>query len=58
MGGYNSGRHGGRPTVEDGLTLTLSKLILEGLFHPGQSRSSSIVCDPAQRNITRRYASR
>ena len=43
MGGYNSGRHGGRPTVEDGLTLNINKLIREQTFRPGQSRSGSIV---------------
>jgi hypothetical protein len=43
MGGYNSGRHGGRPTVESGLTLDLYKIIRRGLFQPGQFRSGSIV---------------
>ena len=43
MGGYGSGRSGGRPTVEDGLTLNLNKLIREHTFCPHQQRSSSIV---------------
>ena len=43
MGGYNSGRHGGRTTVGSGLTLDLYKLIRQGLFTPGQFRSGSIV---------------
>jgi hypothetical protein len=43
MGGYNSGRHGGRPAVEDGLTLNLNTLIREGLFCPNQDRRGSIV---------------
>jgi len=34
VGGYNSGRHGGRPTVESGLTLDLNKLIGDRLFRP------------------------
>jgi hypothetical protein len=32
MGGMGSGRSGGRPTVEDGLTLNLNKLIRERTF--------------------------
>jgi hypothetical protein len=43
MGGFNSGRYGGRPTVESGLTLDLYKLILQRLFRPGQNLSGSIV---------------
>jgi hypothetical protein len=43
VGGYGSGRHGGRPTVEGGLTLDLYRLIRQGLFKPGQYRSGSIV---------------
>jgi len=35
MGGYRSGRSGGRPTVEDGLTLDLAKLRRDGAFGPG-----------------------
>lgn len=35
MGGYGSGRSGGRPTVEDGLTLDLYKLLRDGLIHKG-----------------------
>ncbi len=34
MGGSNSGRNGGRPTVESGLTLDLNKLIRDRLFQP------------------------
>ena len=34
MGGYGSGRHGGRPTVESGLTLDLPKLLRDGHFRP------------------------
>jgi hypothetical protein len=37
MGSITSGNHGGRPTVEDGLTLNLAKLLRDGLFRPGQS---------------------
>jgi hypothetical protein len=43
VGGYNSGRHGGRPTVGSGLTLDLYKLIRQRLFMPGLFRSGSIV---------------
>jgi hypothetical protein len=43
MGGYNSGRYGGRPTIESGLTLDLYKLIRQGLFRPGENLSGSIV---------------
>lgn len=34
MGGYKSGNHGGRPTVEASLPLRLSKLLCEGLVRP------------------------
>lgn len=37
MGGYGSGRSGGRPTVEDGLTLDLYKLRRDGLIREGHS---------------------
>ena len=43
MGGYNSGRHGGRPTVESGLTLDLYKLIRDQIFRPGQNWGGSII---------------
>jgi len=42
MGGFNSGRSGGRPTPESGLTLNLYKLIRQGL-KPGQRVHGSIV---------------
>jgi hypothetical protein len=35
MGGYGSGNHGGRSTIEDGLVLDLNKLIRDRLFRPG-----------------------
>ena len=34
MGGFGSGRYGGRPTVDGGLTLDLYKLIRDGLLRP------------------------
>ena len=37
MGGYGSGRHGGRPTVEDSLTLNLPRLFKAGRLKPGAS---------------------
>ena len=43
MGGYGSGRSGGRPTVESGLTLHLYRLIRQGLLVPSQNLSGSIV---------------
>src|SRR5215217_2658497 len=43
MGGSGSGNHGGRPTVEGGLVLDLYRLIRQGTFKPGQSRSGSII---------------
>ena len=42
MGGYGSGRGGGRPTTDNGLTLALSKLFRDGLFRPGGAYSGSI----------------
>src|SRR4051794_8660732 len=42
MGGFGSGRYGGRPTVEDGLTLNLSKLFRDGLLRPGQSSHGTL----------------
>jgi len=42
MGGMGSGRSGGRPTVEDGLTLNLNRLIREHAFCPNQSSSGSL----------------
>ncbi len=43
MGSITSGNHGGRPTVEDGLTLNLAKLLRDRLFRPGQSWGGSLV---------------
>ena len=43
MGGYGSGRSGGRATTESGLILSLSKLIRDGLFRPGCAWGGSLV---------------
>jgi hypothetical protein len=43
MGGYGSGRTGGRATTDSGLTLTLSKLLRDQLFRPGCAWSGSLV---------------
>src|SRR4051794_40840100 len=43
MGGYRSGRSGGRLTVEDGLILNINKLVREQTFRPNQSRQGSLV---------------
>jgi hypothetical protein len=42
MGGYGSGRSGGRATTEDGLKLTLSKLLRDQSFQPGFASSGSL----------------
>ena len=42
MGGYGSGRSGGRPTTDNGLTLTLSKLFRDRLFRPGSAWGSLV----------------
>ena len=43
MGGYGSGRSGGRPTVERGLTLNLYRLLRLKAIVPGESLSGSII---------------
>ena len=44
MGGYGSGRSGGRPTTDRWAhALTLSKLLRDGLFRPGCAWSGSLV---------------
>jgi hypothetical protein len=43
MGGYGSGRSGGGPTTDSGLTLTLSKLLRDKLFQPGSVCCSSLI---------------
>ena len=42
MGGMGSGRHGGRPTVEDALALDLGKLLRDRLIRPGATITSSL----------------
>ncbi len=43
MGGFNSGRRSGTPTVEDGHTLDLARLLRQGLAVPGALSRGSIV---------------
>lgn len=44
MGGFGSGRHGGGPVVEDGLTLDLDRLRRDGTFPPAEGwRQGSLV---------------
>lgn len=43
MGGYNSGRRGGRPTVDDSLILNLSKLIRDRMIQPNRNWGGSLV---------------
>jgi hypothetical protein len=42
MGGYGSGRSGGRPTVEDSLTLDLRRLFKGGCLRVGSWTSSTL----------------
>jgi hypothetical protein len=42
MGGYGSGRSGGRPTVEDSLTLNLPRLFKTGWLKPGARTSGML----------------
>ncbi len=42
MGGYGSGRSGGRPTVEDSLTLDLPRLFKDGLLKVGAWTSGTL----------------
>src|SRR5262245_33915965 len=42
MGGYGSGRSGGRPTVEDSLTLNLPLLFKTGWLKPGARTSGTL----------------
>jgi hypothetical protein len=43
MDGYGSGRSGGGPTTDSGLTLTLSKLLRDKLFQLGSVCCSSLI---------------
>lgn len=42
MGGYGSGRHGGRPTVEDGLTVDLGLMLRRGWAKDGASGAGTL----------------
>jgi hypothetical protein len=42
MGGYGSGRSGGRPTVEHSLTLDLRRLFKDGCLKPGARASGTL----------------
>src|SRR6185369_8560645 len=42
MGGYSSGRYGGGPTVESGLTLNLYRLIRDGTLRPGHPSGGTL----------------
>lgn len=41
MGGYNSGRRGGRPTIEDGLTISLPMMMARGWVRVGEAGSGT-----------------
>ena len=43
MGGYGSGRYGGRPTTDSGLTLSLPKLMRDRLLRPDCAWGGSLV---------------
>ncbi|GJE59100.1 hypothetical protein [Methylobacterium trifolii] len=42
MGGYGSGRAGGRPTTQDGLTLDLPRLFKQRSLQPGCTRAGTL----------------
>lgn len=42
MGGYNSGRRGGRPTIEDGLTVSLPLMMGRGWVRSGETGRGSL----------------
>ena len=42
MGGFGSGRHGGRPTVENGLTLDINRLIRQQCIVPGNHLAGTL----------------
>ncbi len=42
MGGYGSGRSGGRPTVEDGLTVNLPLMLRKGWMRDGATGAGSL----------------
>jgi hypothetical protein len=42
MGGYGSGRHGGKPTVEDGLTVDLGLMLRRGWARVGAAGSGTL----------------
>jgi hypothetical protein len=48
MGGYGSGRQGGSPTVENGLTLDLNRLIRQRDILPGRHISGSLMWSDAR----------
>jgi hypothetical protein len=48
MGGYGSGRQGGSPTVESGLTLDLKRLIRQRDILPGRHISGSLMWSDAR----------
>ena len=58
MGGYNSGNHGGRPTIEASLALNLPKLLRDGLARPNCTRHGSLIwtnTDTGEQTASIRY---
>src|SRR4051794_37210742 len=43
MGGFNSGRHSGTPTVEAGFALDVSRLLRQGTIKPGCLTSGGLI---------------
>jgi hypothetical protein len=43
MGGFGSGRYGGQPTVESGLTLDINRLLRQRNIVPGGYRAGSLI---------------
>jgi hypothetical protein len=43
MGGFGSGRYGGRPTIESGLTLDINRLLRKGDMVPGKHVSGALI---------------
>ena len=42
MGGWGSGRHSGRPTVEDGLTIDVARMVREGWIGEGRANPGEL----------------
>lgn len=43
MGGFGSGRQGGRPTTDSGLVLDVGRLLRQRILRPGEARTGTIL---------------